>query len=80
MTVGLDAATTRKPPTRASPRKLDGAQEAELIAIACSPPPRGRARWSVRLLAQRLVELEVIESIGREAVREVLKKTSVNHG
>jgi transposase len=56
---GLDAAITRKPTSRASQRKLDGAQEAQLIAIACSPPPEGRARWSVRLLAKRLVELEV---------------------
>ncbi len=78
--IGLDAAITRKPTTRASQRKLDGAQEAHLIAIACSPPPKGRARWSVRLLAKRLVELEVVASIGREAVREVLKKTSLNPG
>ncbi len=77
---GLDAAITRKPTTRPSQRKLDGAQEAQLIAIACSPPPKGRARWSVRLLAKRLVELEVVDSIGREAVREVLKKTNLSRG
>jgi transposase len=77
---GFDAAISRKPTTRPSQRKLDGAQEAQLIAIACSPPPKGRARWSVRLLAKRLVELEVVDSIGREAVREVLKKTSLSRG
>ena len=77
---GLAAAITRKPTTRPSQRKLDGVQEAHLIAIACSPPPKGRARWSVRLLAKRLVELEVVEAIGREAVREVLKKTSLSRG
>ncbi len=78
--IGLDAAITRKPTTRASQRKLDGAQEAHLIAIACSPPPKGRARWSVRLLTKRLVELQVVESIGRETVREVLKKTNLSRG
>lgn len=77
---GLDAAISRKPTTRPSQRKLDGTQEAQLIAIACSPPPKGRARWSVRLLAKRLVELEVVDSIGREAVREVLKKTNLSRG
>jgi Homeodomain-like domain len=58
------------------PTKLDGAQEARLIAIACGPAPEGRARWTLRLLADKLVELEVVESIGTETVRQTLKKTS----
>ena len=58
------------------PRKLDGEQEAWLVAVACSAPPEGQARWSLRLLADRLVELEVVEAVSRETVRRALKKTS----
>jgi transposase len=57
-------------------RKLDGRGEAHLIALACSEAPEGHARWSLRLLADRLVELEVVESISPETVRQVLKKTN----
>jgi transposase len=57
------------------PRKLDGAQEARLVALACGPAPEGRARWTLRLLADRLVELEIVDSIGKDAVRRTLKKT-----
>jgi transposase len=57
-------------------RKLDGRGEAHLIALACSEAPEGHARWSLRLLADKLVELEVVESISPETVRQVLKKTS----
>lgn len=71
---GLEAALGRKKlPPRG--RKLDGAKEARLIAIACGPPPAGRAKWSLRLLADRLVELEIVDSISHEAVRRTLKKT-----
>ncbi|MFH5806951.1 helix-turn-helix domain-containing protein, partial [Alienimonas sp. DA493] len=56
---GLDATLCRKKPTGRQYRKLDGAQEAQLIAVACSPAPDGRARWTMKLLAERLVELEV---------------------
>ena len=74
---GLDAALSHKPQDRPSrPRKFDGAAEARLIALACSQPPRGRARWTLKLLADRLVELEVVESVARETVRRALKKTS----
>ena len=57
------------------PRKLDGVQEAHLVALACSPAPRGRNRWSLRLLADKLVELEVVDNISYETVRQTLKKT-----
>jgi hypothetical protein len=59
--------------------KLDGEQEAKLIATACGAPPDGHARWSLRLLADKLVELQVVDSISHEAVRQALKKTSSNH-
>lgn len=73
---GFSEALERKPATRHKPRKLDGEQEARLIAMACGPPPQGRARWTLRLLANQLVELEIVDSIGKDAVRQVLKKTS----
>ena len=74
---GLEAALVRKKQDRPSrERKLDGAGEARLITLACSPPPRGRAAWTLRLLADRLVELQVVETISTETVRQVLKKTN----
>jgi transposase len=73
---GLEAALSRRPMSSKRPAKLDGAQEARLIAVACGPAPEGRARWTLRLLADKLVELEVVDSIGRETVRQTLKKTS----
>jgi len=72
--VGLEVALARQPPARTKPRKLDGVQEAHLVAIACSQAPAGRASWTLRLLADKLVELELVESIGRETVRQTLKK------
>ena len=71
---GLAAALFRKKPTGRPYRKLDGAQEARLIALACAAPPEGRSRWTMRLLADRLVELEVVDTIGPECVRMTLKK------
>ena len=74
---GFEAALERKKqhaPSR--PRKLDGAQEARLIAESCSQPPAGRARWTLHLLADRLVELRIVESISHETVRQTLKKTN----
>lgn len=65
--------------TRAA-RKLDGRQEAHLIAITCSAPPVGAARWSLRLLRERLLELEVVEHIGLETIRTMLKKTRSSRG
>jgi transposase len=73
---GLKAALQRRAPNREYVRKLDGAQEARLVAINCGPPPEGQARWSLRLLATRLVELEIVEEISYQTVRRVLKKTT----
>src|SRR5215217_8614862 len=72
---GPEAALVHRKPKRSKPRKLDGSQEAHLIALACSEPPRGRERWSPRLLAERFVSLEcATEPISRELVRRALKK------
>jgi transposase len=65
----------RKPQDRSWQRKLDGEGEAALVKLACSAPPEGYGRWSLRLLAGKLVELEVVESIGHECVRQTLQKT-----
>ncbi len=70
------AAFGRAWPDRPAQRKLDGAGEARLVAIACSKPPAGRARWTTQLLADELVILEVADSISDETVRRTLKKTS----
>jgi transposase len=72
---GLEAALSRRPMSVRRATKLDGAQEAHLIAVACGPAPEGRARWTLKLLAAKLVELEVVDSIGTETVRQTLKKT-----
>jgi transposase len=77
---GLERALERKDPDRDYPRKLDGQAEAQLIALSCGPAPQGRARWTLRLLAQRLVELEIVEEICHETVRQTLKKMSLNRG
>ena len=71
---GLEAALADRPRSGAPPR-MDGKQEAMVVALACGPVPDGRARWSVRLLARRAVELEVVEEVSRETIRRVLKKT-----
>jgi hypothetical protein len=76
---GLEAALVRKKQDRPSrERKLDGDGEARLIALACSQPPRGRAAWTLRLLADRLVELEIVDAISTETVRQALKKTNLS--
>jgi transposase len=77
---GLAAALVPHPSTQARPTKLDGRGEARLLAESCSPPPAGRARWSLKLLADRLVELGIAESISYETVRRTLKKTSSSPG
>ena len=71
---GLQAALERKPRSRERSRVLDGEGEARLVSIACSAPPEGHARWTLKLLSERLVEWEVVESIAPETVRQVLKK------
>jgi transposase len=73
---GLEAALRPRPSKRQYLRKLDGAAEAHLLAIACGPAPAGQARWSLRLLADRLVELEHVGSISYETIRRTLKKTN----
>jgi hypothetical protein len=77
---GLEAALVRKRPTGRQYRKLDGAQEARLITLACSRPPAGRDHWTLRLLADKLVELAVVDSISPECVRMTLKKTTSSPG
>jgi transposase len=78
---GLEAALGRKKQDRPSrPRKLDGRAEARLIALACSAPPEGRKEWTLRLLADRLVELDIVDTICHETVRRVLKKTNSSRG
>jgi hypothetical protein len=79
-TEGLTATLERKRPDRVYERALDGEQEAHLIAVTCSEPPEGQARWSLRLLADELVRLEVVETISHETVRQTLKKTSSSRG
>jgi transposase len=77
---GLEAAVQRKRPTGRQYRKLDGKAEARLVALACSQPPDGRARWTLKLLADRLVELEEVEAIDPATVQRTLKKTRSSRG
>jgi transposase len=77
---GLDVALGGRPSRRVYQRKADGDFEAHLVALSCSAPPEGFARWSLRLLADRAVELNYIDRVSYETVRRVLKKTSSNLG
>jgi transposase len=78
---GIEATLDRKPQDNPSrPRKLDGVSEARLVQIACSPPPKGRARWTISLLADRLVELEVFETVSASTVQRGLKKMRSSPG
>ena len=77
---GLDAALQRRLPKRVYQRTLDGAAEAHLVALTCSTPPEGAGRWSLRLLAERMVELEYVEAVSHETVRQTLKKTNSSPG
>jgi hypothetical protein len=77
---GMDAALNPKPTTRVYERRLDGKAEAHLVAIACGAPPEGRARWTLRLLADRMVGLGYVESVCHEAVRQTLKKMNLSLG
>lgn len=78
---GLESALERKRQgAPARPRKLDGKVEAKLVATCCGPPPKGRAKWTLRLLAAKLVELEAVDSISPETVRQALKKTRSSPG
>jgi transposase len=78
---GIEASLERKPQDNPSrPRKLDGAAEARLVQIACSEAPEGRARWTLSLLADKLVELRVFESVSKSTIQRGLKKTSSSRG
>ena len=77
---GLEASLDGKPKQRVYRREIDGDAEAHIIALSCSEPPRGRSRWSLRLLADRSVELEYVDHVSHETVRRMLKKTSSSHG
>ena len=77
---GLATALVRHPRPQARPRKLDGAQEARLVTLACSAPPAGRTRWTLQLLADQLVVLKVVDAISDETVRVTLKKTRSSPG
>jgi hypothetical protein len=76
----LEACLERRPTTRIYERKIDGDTEAKLITLCCSDPPKGFARWSLRLLADKMVELKYVEAISHVTVRKVLKKTNLSLG
>jgi transposase len=75
---GLEAALARKPAVKAPKRTFDGAFEARLTALACSPAPAGRARWTVRLLAEQVVELKIAASVSTMSIHRALKKTNLS--
>jgi transposase len=77
---GLEAVLERRPTSRVYDRKLDGDVEAKLVTLCCSDPPKGYAKWSLRLLADKMVELKYVESISHVTVRSVLKKTNLSLG
>jgi Homeodomain-like domain len=77
---GFEGVLDRRPSSRVYETKSDGDVEAKLVALCCSEPPKGYAKWSLRLLADKMVELEYVESISHVTVRSVLKKTNLNPG
>jgi len=77
---GVAAALERKAPNRVYQRRLDGEQEAHLVALVCSPPPEDRERWTLKLLAEKMVELDYVESVASETVRQTLKKMNLSPG
>lgn len=77
---GLEAALNRRAPRREYTRKLDGLGEAHLVALACGPRPQDQPRWTLQLLADKLVELEYVDSVSTETVRRTLKKTKSSRG
>ena len=77
---GLDIALKGKKGSRVYAKKADGDFEAHLVALSCSDPPQGFARWSLRLLADQVVELDYIDSVSHETVRRILKKTNLSPG
>jgi transposase len=77
---GLELCLERRPTLRVYERKVDGDFEAKLITICCSAPPKGYAKWSLRLLAEKMIELKYADSISHVSIRKVLKKTNLNLG
>lgn len=77
---GFESCLERKPISRTKVKKVDGDLEAQLIALSCSKAPEGFARWSLRLLSEKVVELKYVESISHETIRKALKKTNLNPG
>jgi transposase len=77
---GFEAALYRKPVTNAHRRKITGDEEAHLITLCCSPAPEGHERWTLRMLADKLVALDIVESVSHETVRQTLKKMNLNPG
>ena len=77
---GFEAALERRPTQRVYEKKIDGDTEAKLVTLCCSEPPKGFAKWSLRLLADKMVELKYVESITHVTVRSVLKKTNLSPG
>lgn len=77
---GFEGALSRKPRSRPGNLKLDGEAEARIVALTCTDPPEGHSRWTLRLIAEKSVELGYVESISHVAVRDLLKKTSSSHG
>ena len=80
MEAGVDVTLERKRPDRVYTRVLDGAAEAHLVALACSDPPTGREQWTLRLLADELVRLEVVPTVSHETVRRTLAQAPSNRG
>lgn len=77
---GIEAALTRKPRIRSKEKIFDGVSEAKVVQLACSEPPDGYATWSLRLLTEQIVELEIVPTVGRETVRATLKKMNLSLG
>jgi hypothetical protein len=76
---GIDVALNGRKGNRVYTKKVDGDFEAHLVALSCSDPPEGFLRWSLRLLADKVVELDYIDNISHESIRRILKKTNSNH-
>jgi len=77
---GFDAALYRKPVTNTHRRKITGDEEAHLIALCCSQAPEGRERWTLRMLADKMVELDIVDAVSHETIRRTLKKMNLNLG
>ena len=77
---GFEAAVERKKREKPPRIKIDGEVEAKIIALTCSQPPEGRARWTLKLLASKVVELEILDSISDHGIGDLLKKTKLSHG